>query len=326
MIRQPNEMKFDGKKFSMIIYGAPGIGKTTLAMSAPNPLLIDFDGGVSRIKAYHRHATIEPQNYEEVKQDLESAEIREYETIVVDTGGAFISYLQDWAMRQNPQNKKKDGALSQQGYGVVKREFLSITSYIRDTLKKNVIYVFHSEETKDKAGEPQQRILCEGAAKNLVWQPCDFGGYLQMSGKNRVISFTPTDEFFAKGCYGIEGQIAVPTIGAADKNDFITKLFEMARENIAAESEAFKPIQEQYDKTIAAANEIIGKVADAETATAAAVELGKLTHALTSQKEVRAMMNDKVTSLGLKWDKKAAAYVAINEKPAPAPVDETAKA
>ena len=31
MIKQPTEMTFNDKKFSMIIYGSPGLGKTTLA-------------------------------------------------------------------------------------------------------------------------------------------------------------------------------------------------------------------------------------------------------------------------------------------------------
>ena len=46
-VYMPNEMDFQGKNFSMIISGSPGIGKTTLALSAPDPVLVDFDEGVS---------------------------------------------------------------------------------------------------------------------------------------------------------------------------------------------------------------------------------------------------------------------------------------
>ena len=62
-IYQPEERDFRSKKFSMIIAGAPGSGKTTLAMSAPHPVLVDLDKGVSRIRAMHRRTTIVCDKY-----------------------------------------------------------------------------------------------------------------------------------------------------------------------------------------------------------------------------------------------------------------------
>ena len=106
MILNPNQLTFEDKKFSMILYGAPGVGKTTLALSAPNPVLIDFDKGVSRVKAYHRKPTIVCETYEEVLKDIASPDIRSFDTIIVDTGGSFVTYLQDWAMRENPAVNK----------------------------------------------------------------------------------------------------------------------------------------------------------------------------------------------------------------------------
>ena len=50
MIVKPSEMKFEGKKLFIIVAGVPGIGKTTLALSAPKPLLIDLDKGVDRVE------------------------------------------------------------------------------------------------------------------------------------------------------------------------------------------------------------------------------------------------------------------------------------
>ena len=124
MIQMPETMTFTDKNFSMILYGAPGLGKPTLALSAPKPILIDFDHGISRVKAYHRKATMVCKTYEEVLADIQSPEIADFETIVIDTGGAFVSYLQDWAMRTNPaQNRQKNGALSLKGFGAVKQEF-----------------------------------------------------------------------------------------------------------------------------------------------------------------------------------------------------------
>ena len=311
MITLPEEMTFTDKNFSMILYGPPGIGKTTLALSAPDPLLIDFDHGISRVKAQHRKATMICKTYEEVLSDVERPEIASFRTFVIDTGGSFVTYLQDWAMRTNPaQNRQKNGALSLKGFGAVKQEFQRFTGYVRDVMRKNIIYVFHSDEQKDKDGNPIQRLLCEGAVRNIVWQPCDFGGYMQMIGTRRVISFTPETEFFAKGCYGIEGQREIPTLRQTDTNDFLTRLFEEARSNIEADNEAFAPVREQYKQTMQSVRDALNAVTDAQTATDAAAYVASLTHVLTSQKEARALLKEKTDSIGLKWNKETGKYEA----------------
>ena len=309
MIVNPENMTFNDKKFSAIIYGSPGTGKTTVALSAPAPILIDFDRGISRVKAYHRKPTIFCNTYEEVLKDIESPEIKDFETFVIDTGGSFISYLQDWAMRDNPTvNKQKNGAISLKGFGAVKQEFQRFTNYVKDVLNKNIIYVFHSEEKTDKDGNPMQRLLCEGAAKNLVWQPCDFGGYMQMIGTRRIISFTPTDEFFAKGCFGIEGQREIPSLGVNDKNDFITRLFDEARANIEADNATLAPMLGQYEKVMMDAQCIIDSIETVEQANEALKTLPTMKHALTSKKEVSAMLSAKTSELGFVLDKKTKVY------------------
>lgn len=313
MIKQPSETTFTDKKFSMILYGSPGVGKSTLALSAPDPILIDFDRGISRVKAQHRKATIVCDTYEDVLKDMASPEVASCQTIIVDTGGSFVSFLQDWAMRTNPAvNKQKNGAISLKGFGAVKSEFNRFTSYVKDVMNKNVIYVFHSQEQTDKDGNAQQRLMCEGAAKNTVWTPCDFGGYVQMIGNDRVVCFSPEQEFFAKGCHGITGRYPVPQLGTTDKNDFLTRMFEQAKANIAAENEAFAPQKEQYDTVIAQVKEIIDGVADIESANAAAAQIPTLEHALTSKKEASALLKAKADALGLKYTKEG--YVAKEAK------------
>ena len=317
MIVTPENMSFSDKKFSMILYGSPGIGKTTLALSAPDPVLIDFDRGMSRVRSQHRKPAIFCQTYEDVLKDLGSPDMQKFQTVVVDTGGSFITFLQDWAMRDNPaQNRQKNGAISLKGFGAVKQEFIRFTNYVKDTLNKNLIYVFHSIEQSDKDGNPQQRLMCEGAAKNIVWTPCDFGGYLQMIGDKRVICFTPEQEFFAKGCHGIKGHIGVPDLGPTDANDFITRLFDQAKANIAAEAEEFAPVKEQYDRVMEAVHQMVDSVKDIESANRAARDIPGLAHALTSKKEASALLNEKARSLGLTYSKSAGAYIAKEEKEA----------
>lgn len=308
-IIRPESMDFSKQTFSAIIYGSPGVGKTTLALSAPAPVLIDFDHGVSRVRAQHRAPTIICDNYEEVLADVKSPEMKEFETIVIDTGGSFVTYLKDWAMRIKGAKQKNGEFNSLKGFGYVKSEFASFTDYVKTILNKNVIYVFHSQEQADKDGNPTQRLMCEGSVRNTVWNPCDFGGYVQMIGNQRVICFSPEQEYFAKGTHGITGRIPLPELVDGTPNDFMTKLFERARQNIVAENDAFAPQKKQYEETMDMVRTCIENVVDAETANMAVETIQGFTHALTSKKEASAMLKAKTDELGLKYSKEAGSYI-----------------
>lgn len=309
-IIRPESMDFSKQTFSAIIYGSPGVGKTTLALSAPDPVLIDFDRGISRVRAQHRRPTIMCNTYEEVLADVKSPEMAEFQTIVIDTGGSFVTFLKDWAFRTKNDAKTKSGQFnSLKGFGYVKTEFASFTDYIKSVLNKNVIYVFHSQEQADKDGNPTQRLMCEGSVRNTVWNPCDFGGYVQMIGTQRMICFSPEQEYFAKGTHGITGRIPLPVLGDETPNTFMADLFATARKNIIAENESYAPMRKQYDEVMATVREIIDHVDDADTATSAAKNLPDLPHVLTSKKEASALLKAKTDSLGLRYSKEAGGYV-----------------
>lgn len=316
MIVRPENMDFSGQRFSAILYGSPGIGKTTLACSAPDPVLIDFDHGVSRVRAQHRVPTIISDTYEDVWNDVNGPDMKDFQTVIIDTGGSFVTYLKDWAFRTKPDAKTKSGQPNNlKVFGHVKSEFASFTDYLKNVKNKNVIYVFHSNEQTDKDGYPTQRLLCEGAVRNTVWNSCDFGGYVQMLGNQRTICFTPEQEFFAKGTHGIVGRIPVPELGPEANNDFMTKLFQRAQENIKAENEAFAQVKEQYEQAIAEGTAIIDMISDAESANEAMPEFKSITHALTSSKELGIAWKNKIKSLGLVFDPEAKQYVPAQESP-----------
>ncbi len=170
-------------------------------------------------------------------EDIKSAEFAKYKTAIIDTTGAFIELLKDWAMRNNPSACKKGGGISIQGYGIVKSEFLRFSSELKKT--HNVIYIFHTTKDKDKDGNIIYDLMCEGAARETVWQPADLGAYYQIIGNDRYLCFSPTQEYSAKSSYGIKGMIKVPELAEGEPNTFLTRLFEQVKENIAAENEAF---------------------------------------------------------------------------------------
>ena len=111
LIKKPNELTVK-TTLSALIYGQPGMGKTTLALSAPNPVLFDYDGGIHRVNAAHRVPTVQITSWDETNQVLASEEIKEFDTIVIDTAGKMLSFMDKAIMAANPKMKKVDGTLS----------------------------------------------------------------------------------------------------------------------------------------------------------------------------------------------------------------------
>ena len=304
-IVKPQDMNFTEDNIIMIISGLPGVGKTTLAFSALDPVLIDVDNGVKRVNPAHRKDAIMVKTYEELLADMKTPEFQKYKTVIIDTTGAFIDMLKDWAVRNDPQASKKNGGFSQQGYGIVKSEFLRFSAQLRKT--HNVIYLFHTSKSKDRDGFVYD-LMCEGAAREIVWQPADLGAYMQIIGEERFLCFTPTQEYSAKSSYGIKGMIEVPELADGEPNNFLEKLFEKVKINIAEESKAFAPLKEQYESAMEQGHAIIGDVESADDVKQAADKLAALQHSLTSEKELKSLLAMRVKELGLVWNKETKQY------------------
>ena len=301
----PAQMNFSNKNICIIIEGMPNLGKTTLGCSAPDPLFADFDEGLCRVKAEHRVDASLIKTYEEFLADVKSAEGK-YKTIVIDTCGALIESMKDWAMRTDPKASKKDGGFSLQGYGIIKSEFLRLFSYLRKHF--NTVLIFH--ETMERNGDDGvfYQLVVEGSTRSLVFQPCDLAMHLFMDHGKRYAGFTPTEQYNAKSAYGIKGIVEIPELKDGDKNDFLTKLFDKVRANIAAESAALGPEKQKYDFAIADAKKIVATVNAPEDVQEAAAAISKLDHGLTSEKEAKAMLKKRMDELGIIYDKASKSY------------------
>lgn len=305
MIKTTTEMDFTGRNFTVIVAGAPGLGKTTLALSAPNPLLFDLDNGIARVRAEHRKITSVCETYEELLSDMKSEEYKNAATIVLDTGGSLVQMMQPWAKTQEPKVARDGRAM----FGVIKREFDRLTWQIRQD-GKNVVIVFHTTEVQ-KGDVTVTRLSCAGSAKDIVWTPADFGGTMFQRGKKRIICFAPTEEAFGKGCFGIHGEYEVPELAPGMPNTFLTDLFEQARKNIADEQEKFSKDKKIYDEAVREGTLCIDSVKCADDATACVARLREITHALTSKAELSGKLQAKVNTLKLRWDKQSGKYVQI---------------
>ena len=300
-IQQPIALSAKEKKVRILIAGYPGIGKSTAALSAPNPLHIDVDRGLDRVPAMYRKPFIQPESYEELKNDLVPENIKDFDTLVFDTGGQLIKLMSSWAIRQNTKNGQRDGTLSLKGYGAVGREFERLMNYCYYELNKHIVVLFHAKEEKD-GDSTRLRLLVEGQTKDNVWQPMDLGGFMEIQGNKRTIGFLSCERYYAKGTHGITGIHIIPELTQGTPNNFLTKLFKQVNDNIAKEAEEVEKVRLKYENIMEQVREIISAITTPEEATRAVEDMKTLEHALTSEKESKNLFYSKIKELGYKFD------------------------
>jgi len=307
MIRQPGETTTKVKKIRMLIAGYPGIGKSTLGLSAPRALHIDIDHGIDRIEPIYRRPFIQPQTYDEVLNDLIPENLTDFDSLVFDTGGKLIDLMKPWAIKQDPKNGKRDGSLSLQGYGFVGREFTRLMDHCFYQLDKHVVVLFHAVEDKD-GDATRLRLMVEGGTKNSVWLPMDLGGFMEMIGNDRTLGLSNCERYYAKGTRGINGVLKIPALAPGDPNVFLTKLFEQYQKKNEADAEMFAEMQEAYEDAMRRGNEIIAAVTDADSANLNMSLFKDIHHALTSERELKVAWNRHIKELGLTYDLETRAY------------------
>ncbi len=310
MIKKPNELINENQKIRMLIAGYPGIGKTTLALSAPKPLLVDVDLGINRVMASARKDFIQPNSYEELIEDLKG-DLSDYETLVIDTGGKLLELMKNYVIKQDVKNAKKDGSLSLQGYGAVAREFSRFMDNCYYNLRKNIVIVFHAVEEKDEE-QTKLRILVEGSTKNTVWQNVEIGGFMEIIGKKKTIGFDNCERYFAKASFGIKGVMKIPELDGTKPNDFLTKLFQLANNNIKKEAVFFEEQKKEYEKLM---NEIVPQIEKMETKedlTSMTKLIKETNHILTSEKELKHKFKEKVAELGYQWNSEKKEYEKVS--------------
>lgn len=301
LIRKPSELEAK-QTITMLVYGQPGVGKTTLAVSAPDAVLFDYDGGVQRINGAHQTLTVQIRSWEDTSEALDEivASYPEVKTIVIDTVGKMLDFMSDYIVRNNSRMKKSDGTLSLQGYGLRKSMFID---FIKKTavLGKNIIFVAHEKEEK-RGDDTVKRPDIGGSSANDLVKELDLVGYMQMLGKDRTIAFNPTEAYYAKNTCNLPAVTKIPLVVdetgmAVDDNNFVRRVLATYKKTQAATQEETR----KYDKLVDNIRTAVTAAQNAEGLNAILESIEK-TQVYNSKMVGEKMVAQKAKALGLNFN------------------------
>ncbi|MBD5173798.1 MAG: ATP-binding protein [Bacteroidales bacterium] len=289
----------------MMIYGQAGMGKSTLALSAPSPLLLDFDNGVKRINLAHLDGvdTVQVSSWQDVKEVL-NENLSAYKTIVVDTIGKMMDFIisHKCGTRQ-PSIKDWSG---------INAEFTWFTRAISD-LNKNVVFVAHRDTRKEGDDNVFIPSLREKNYNSIVTE-LDLLGYLEMKSDRgvvkRTITFDPTNRNDGKNTCNLPSVLEVPTIidregNATAPNNFIyADIIKPYMAMLSAKEEERK----RYDEVASLIRKEVDAICNAETANTAIEKMQTIEHVGSSSNLAKSLISAKAKELGLVFDKDSKKY------------------
>lgn len=304
LIRKSTELNIP-TNVKMMIYGQAGMGKSTVALSAPKPLLLDFDNGVKRMNMAHLENidTVQVTSWNDVQLVLQE-DLSVYQTIVVDTIGKMMDFIITYKCGTR-QPSIRD-------WGGINAEFSWMTRTL-SSLKKHIIFVAHRDTRKEGDDTVFIPALREKSYNSIVTE-LDLLGYLEMKSERgvqrRTITFDPTSRNDGKNTCNLPSVMEVPTIldkngNPTTKNDFISTRI------IAPYLTMLQPKkaeQEAYNKVLSDITGRLELVADAASANDFIAHIDDFNHVGSSKMKASMMLAAKAKELGLIFNKETKTY------------------
>lgn len=286
-------------RLNMVIYGPPGIAKSSIAFTAAAPLLLDFDNGSHR--AANRKDVVRVSGWSDVA-GITADDLAPFSTVIVDTAGRALDALTADIIKANPKHGR-GGALTLQGFGELKARFIAFTKLLNG-FGKDVVLIAHMDEQRS-GDEVIERLDVQGGSKNEIYKAADAMGRLVIEGGKRWLRFSPTDAAFGKNPGQLE-PLEVPHYERPEFRDFLARVIAQTKARLNEQTEAQREAiaeQEWFRTTLATvgvAEEINGLLSRAKAA-------GPI---------VKGMLHERAMALGLIADKAAGIYVTPPTAPA----------
>jgi hypothetical protein len=278
------------ERLNVCIYGPPGLGKSSIAFTAADVLLLDFDKGAHR--AANRRDSVQVSSWSDVAE-MTADDLEPYKTVAVDTAGRALDVLTADIIRRNPK-AGRGGALTLQGYGTLKAEFVAWLKALNG-FGKDVVLIAHMDEQRN-GDDIIERLDVQGGSKGEIYKAADAMGRLLIRDGKRWLNFSPTDAAFGKN----PGQLEPLAIPHPDKSpDFLAGVIQSIKDRLNAMTEE----QAKAHEALESWRTRIGTMKTAEDFNKALPEVK------TQAKAVQALFAEEATLAGMTYDKKAGQYV-----------------
>jgi len=211
------------KGIIVLIYGDPGVGKTSLSFTAENPALLDFDTGLSR--SVGRKYGVQFDNWPDILEFMDSGRLDEIDakTLILDTAGTMIDdFIGSYVAQQDDINVRGSGELSLAGYGAIKSVF---RRFLNEKIKPrgmDLILICHM--TSDDTGKRvRNKPKMSGGSYDIIMSACDMVGHMEMRNEKITLDFNPTDNYVGKNCGKIK-RLNVPDFESKEYGDAMAKI------------------------------------------------------------------------------------------------------
>jgi GTPase SAR1 family protein len=174
---------------TLLLYGAPKVGKTTILSQLNDCLIIDTEGGANMIEGYIETV----KNREELIELLKEAQKgHEFKYVALDT----IDKVADWADKtvcaEENVSTVADLAFGK-GYALVREKVLNTVNILKEIFP-HVIIIGHRKWARaileSKAIVEPESLDLTGKLKNMLMADCDAIGYVYRDDDKKKLMVT----------------------------------------------------------------------------------------------------------------------------------------
>ena len=179
---------------TLLLYGAPKVGKTTALSQLNDCLILDTEGGANMIEGYVESVS----NREELIKVLKEAQDgHDYKYVAVDTIDKIATWAENAVCAEENVSAVQDLAFGK-GFGMVREKVLNTVKILKEIFP-HVIIIGHRKWARavvdSKAIVEPESLDLTGKLKNMLMADCDAIGYVYRDEEkgNLMVTFQSND-------------------------------------------------------------------------------------------------------------------------------------